>query len=547
LIPDGSEARELAITPALLMTISSEKSTDQTSSKEHCLSVDDPKLIARIRDLLDREKYMEQAIESLTASADGQQAASESGKDLAGADQPLLRLFLYTQPVERKAVSRVLKRSAMKQWIAAGLIEQKADMILPLVRLRPFWGLIVAEEIDWTSDAAARINAVMGVTGGTQSLSKMTVRHRSRLTLDLGTGTGIQAMLAADHSDEVIATDLNLRALNFARFNAQLNGISNIEFVEGDLFEPVKGKTFDLIICNPPFSVSPDFRCLYRDNPMDDDEFLQRIVHEVPNYLSKDGYAHIIGHWVQSEDQNWRNRISAWFKQTGCDVWILRWKTTDVSTYATNWLQGYDESDSDQLRAKWMDYYKARGIGSIGSGIISMRRTDNPRHWARIEEAPPILMQGCGEYVDRGFWLQNFLNARPNPSSLLNEALFVAPHARLEQLMKPAKGGRRMIGARLTLTRGLGYSVEVAPGIADILLHCDAKLPLGQVLTDVAARNGLKLVDIVSQCLPVLRQLIARGFIHPAPRAIRPRFPRPRVRKGVRAGVRKAVAEMAGN
>ena len=500
------------------MSKTSEKSINRTSSDEHSLCVDDPRLIADIRELLDRENYMEQAIRAMAVSAGVRQATSQSSKDIDLADQPLLRLFLFAQPVERKAVRRVLKRTAMKQWIAAGLIEMKADMILPLVRLRPFWGLIVAEDLDWISDAASRTNAVMGITGGTQSLSKMTVRRRSRLTLDLGTGTGIQAMLAADFSDKVIATDLNPRALDFARFNAQLNGISNIEFVEGDLFEPVEGKTFDLIVCNPPFAVSPDFRCLYRDNPMDDDEFVQRIVHEVPRFLRKDGYAQIICHWIQSEDQNWKNRIAAWFGQTGCDAWVLRWKTTDLSTYATTWLQGYDESDSDQLRAKWMDYYEARGIGSIGSGIISMRRSDNPRHWIRIDEAPPLLMQGCGEYIDRGFWLQDFLNARSDPSSLLDEVLYVIPQARLEQRVKPDRGRRRVTGARLTLTRGLGYSVGIAPGIADILLNCNAKLPLGRVLGDAAARNGQELKDIVSQYLPGLRQLIALGFLYPVPR-----------------------------
>ncbi len=497
----------------------SEKSTNQTGSKEHRLSVNDPRLIADIRQLLDRENYMEQAIKAMAASADVQQGISENSKDIDLADQPLLRLFLYGQPVKGIAVSRVLKRTAMKQWIAAGLIEKKADMILPLVRLRPFWDLIIAEDLDWISDAASRTNAVMGITAGTESLSKMTVRHRSQLTLDLGTGTGAHAMLAAGHSDKVIATDLNPRALDFARFNAQLNGISNIEFVEGDLFEPVKGKTFDLIVCNPPFAVSPDFRCLYRDNPMDDDEFLQRIVHEVPRFLRKDGYAQIIGNWVQSEDQNWMDRVSAWFGQTDCDAWVLRWKTTDVSTYTTTWLQGYDESGSDQLRAKWMDYYEARDIGSIGSGIISMRRSDNPRHWIRIDEAPPLLMQGCGEYIDRGFWLQDFLNARSEPSLLLNEALYVTPQARLEQCLKPDRGRRRVTGVRLTLTRGIGYSVEVAPGIADILLNCNAKLPLGRVLADAAARNGQELKDIVSQYLPSLRQLIALGFLCPVPLA----------------------------
>ena len=77
-------------------------------------------------------------------------------------------------------------------------------------------------------------------------------------TLDLGTGCGIQALLSAKHSERVVATDVNARALAFARFNAALNGIDSIEFRHGDLFEPVDGERFGLVVANPPYVISPD-------------------------------------------------------------------------------------------------------------------------------------------------------------------------------------------------------------------------------------------------------------------------------------------------
>ena len=57
--------------------------------------------------------------------------------------------------------------------------------------------------------------------------------------------------------DRVIGTDINPRAVALSRINAALNGIGNVEFREGDMFAPVAGETFDLIISQPPFVSTP--------------------------------------------------------------------------------------------------------------------------------------------------------------------------------------------------------------------------------------------------------------------------------------------------
>jgi hypothetical protein len=56
---------------------------------------------------------------------------------------------------------------------------------------------------------------------------------------------------------------------------------------------------------------------------------------------------------------------------------------------------------------------------------------------------------------------------------------------------------------------------------------------------DAAARNGRELKDIVSQYLPDLRQLIALGLLHPAPRTTGRQVSRDRNR--ARKGVRKVA------
>ncbi|HSX42151.1 MAG TPA: methyltransferase domain-containing protein [Candidatus Saccharimonadales bacterium] len=73
--------------------------------------------------------------------------------------------------------------------------------------------------------------------------------------LDLCTGMGVIALKAATlGAGHVIGVDLNPEAVKNANFNKKKLGLKNIEFIEGDLFEPVKDKKFDVITINPPFT-----------------------------------------------------------------------------------------------------------------------------------------------------------------------------------------------------------------------------------------------------------------------------------------------------
>lgn len=84
-------------------------------------------------------------------------------------------------------------------------------------------------------------------------LTARTVRPGSRV-LDLGTGSGVCALFAAKHGAEVVGVDINLDAVRCAHANAVLNSLEHrIDFRHGDLFTPVAGERFDLVLFNPPF------------------------------------------------------------------------------------------------------------------------------------------------------------------------------------------------------------------------------------------------------------------------------------------------------
>ncbi len=127
--------------------------------------------------------------------------------------------------------------------------------------------------------------------------------------LEVGTGSGIIATILAIHQPEwaITATDLSEDALAVAQKNAETHACTaQIEFLSGDLFEPIKtidpnGETqFDWIVCNPPYikktewdSLSPDVRDYEPEIALfaGDDGLLliRRLITEAPDYLAPNG------------------------------------------------------------------------------------------------------------------------------------------------------------------------------------------------------------------------------------------------------------------
>jgi len=107
--------------------------------------------------------------------------------------------------------------------------------------------------------------------------------------LDLGTGSGVLAILASKlGARNVVATDVSDRAIKVAKRNAEINGVE-IDFRVGDLFNPVRGELFDMIICNPPMTPSPTQLRRFTWGGIDGRLILDKVIDEAPSHLRRNG------------------------------------------------------------------------------------------------------------------------------------------------------------------------------------------------------------------------------------------------------------------
>jgi HemK-related putative methylase len=137
-------------------------------------------------------------------------------------------------------------------------------------------------------------NGVLMRTGAfmATALNPDLIPHGAKV-LDLGTGSGINALFAARLGAMVAATDINPEAVRCAQVNALANHLeSQIEALVGDLFEPVRDDKFDVILFNPPY---------YRGRPRDladaawrSPDAFDRFMREVRYHLNAEGRALVV-------------------------------------------------------------------------------------------------------------------------------------------------------------------------------------------------------------------------------------------------------------
>ncbi len=150
---------------------------------------------------------------------------------------------------------------------------------------------------------------------------------------DIGTGSGAICISILKYIEHITAAavDISANALDIAKFNAEkFNVADRINFYEGNLLEPLKGQKFHVIVSNPPYIPSGEFKNLQPeiseephialDGGADGLDFYRKIIDTAPDYLTDNGFL------VFEVGQNQAGSVSKLIKAGGKFSSIEIWK-----------------------------------------------------------------------------------------------------------------------------------------------------------------------------------------------------------------------------
>lgn len=427
----------------------------------------------------------------------------------------LVRWFFLSRPVGREIARRSLPSWFLEVCTEAGLLYERDASLVPSCLLAPYDDLLIASDPHANLRSPQHYEHVLSLNPSVFNLLYFTLRDRVDTLLDLCSGCGIQAFAASRHCKHVVATDLNPRATRYLEFNAGLNGIENVEILTGDRFEPVAGRTFDRIVCNPPFVIAPSKRFIYRDSDMELDAFCRHLAKEVSAYLNEGGVFQMICEWVELEGRGWRESVAEWFEGTGCDVWAMKGNAQEPSAYAVErvreTLPASDEEASAEF-AEWMEYYRRMRVRAIHAGMVTMRRRDGD-NWIRVEERAGTVQGPFGEYVQTGLANRDFLASHPTDESMLAARPRLLTRAMLETQHHWDGRQWESPAMRLSSADGLHQTIGLEGDVGRFLKEFDGTRELGDLIEELTATVDVEPSRVRAECVRMVRLLMERGFV----------------------------------
>ncbi|HYF74581.1 MAG TPA: class I SAM-dependent methyltransferase [Nocardioides sp.] len=427
--------------------------------------------------------------------------------------ETLIRLFLLQAPVELAAAQRALP-GLVDRLAVEGFLEQTVGEVAARLDVRPYatedqhlW--VVSDLTPGLDGGSARVGPqhVLGISSASTSLAQLTLREPVGRALDLGTGCGVQALHLARHCDTVVATDVNERALRIARFNVDLNSVdARVEVRAGSFFEPVAGETYDLIVTNPPFVISPATgeQLVYRDSGLPGDRVVEHIVRNAAEHLTPGGWCQVLANWVVPRGGAWEERVEGWVPE-GCDAFVVQRELVDPAAYVELWLKDaglHGAADYLVRYDTWLSWFEEQGVEAIGFGWINLRRSGGSARelltWPYDVEQPiaPAISAwaaGADAVVD------------------LDSHLVLRADVVQETSGPPGAGDPETVVLRQQ--RGLRRARQVDTVEAALAGACDGDLSVGQILEAVAQLLGLDPAQTCTDYLPAARSLVAEGFL----------------------------------
>ena len=290
-------------------------------------------------------------------------------KDLADPLSLLVMLFIDGDEIPRDAIQAAFASPDTAVFDALGLLHPSPndpERCKASIAIYPQEELfIVADrrnDFESTGDVPPSDLVFLPTTRETRRFLRLMPREPCDDLLELCAGTGVAGLVAASHfARRVTLVDIAERSARFASFNVALNDLDNVRVLQGDLYRPVTGEQFDVIIAHPPYVPALETEFVFRDAGEDGEQVTRRIVAEAGEHLKPGGQLFcecmLTERQGASLDQRLRGMLGEWNDEF--DVVIVQGRSLDPLHFFT-----------DQAKAGYATFDR---LGTISQTLTTLR------------------------------------------------------------------------------------------------------------------------------------------------------------------------------
>lgn len=357
--------------------------------------------------------------------------------DVSGQLAFFIRVFLFLELVPREEVTQLFDRQTIYSFLALDVLRIKADdgdkaYYYTPAFIYPVEGFVVASDLyrnrDNSSFDPPPDVVFPAIYSGTLRFLRVISHSRVRDAIDLCAGSGIGALALSRHVEHAVSSDITERASHFALFNRMLNDRENVEVVCGDLYEPVKGRTFDRIVAHPPYMPALKSAVIWRDGGETGETLTRVIVAGLPEYLRPGGFFYTLCLGMDTKDAPFEERARGWLGERASefDVIFAAGQDQRPAQVAKNIAlrnKSYGEKEIEEMTRA----FESAGATRVVYGALVIHRR------ASVEAEPLTIRAGFTSETDgTDFeWITKWHHARKEPGfleRLLQSRPRLAPH-----------------------------------------------------------------------------------------------------------------------
>lgn len=439
-------------------------------------------------------------------------------RELGSSLDAIIRLFIFGESLAASEVVPLFPADVWQALSDTGLLlsdDDKAGNCVASVALYPIRDLFISSD-RWTNpDHSLRPMfpdiVYPALTKAVKQFLDYTSYAPCEDFLELCAGTAPAALLAARSAKNVWATDIAERSVDFAKFNAALNGIHNMTFATGDLYQPVQGRTFERIAAHPPYvPVLKPAEIFYGGGEIGE-EITKRIIVELPGKLKSGGrlYCRTLG--TERPGHPFEERIREWLgeKHPDFDVALFTIQTLEPRQFSL--YETVSKSGGKEQFAEWQRLFEKNEVRGLVVGIVVIQRLAEERPAFTIRR--DLATSTTAAALEWAMQWETEIRRKGAEQKLLHAVLLATPGTEITVRHVLRNGEISPESITLSTKQPFATDLRVQPWMTLLLPRCDGKTTVSELFEFAKQNEWIDPETPVEEFCRLLATLISGGFL----------------------------------